>query len=152
MYLCGIQIMLTEQTCIHSHATIHRSLYLFFAEAQSHTNTLTFLPFLPFPCWAVCHGREVRHHVILQWCVEYIQPRVPRHWMTTNQTSVTGFQQHEKYIEPSARLEMACYAVKNFTAVLRPLHWMSHSFCCCTSWQLSPLLLSVLLLHFVLLI
>lgn len=64
-----------------------------------------------FPCWAVCHGREVRHHVILQWCVECIQPRVPRRWMTTNQTSVTGFQQHEKYIEPSARLEITCYAV-----------------------------------------
>ncbi len=105
------------------------------AQPQSHTNNLTFLPFLPFPCWAVCHGREVRHHVILQWCVECIQPRVPRRWMTTNQTSVTGFQQHEKYIEPSARLEMACYYVHNFTAVLRPLHWMSHSFC--YSWMLT---------------
>lgn len=37
------------------------------AETQSHTNNLTFLP---LPCWAVCHGREVRHHVILQWCVQ----------------------------------------------------------------------------------
>lgn len=33
-------------------------------------------------------------HVILQWCVERIQPGVPRHRTTTNQT---GFQQHEKY-------------------------------------------------------
>lgn len=41
--------------------------------------------------------------------------------MTTNQTSVTGFQQHEKYIEPSARLEMACYTVFFYTE----LHFMS---------------------------
>lgn len=102
----------------HFHATVHLPFHtLYFplsAKPQSHTNTLTFLPFLPFllfPCWAVCHGREVRHHVILQWCVECIQPRVPRRWMTTNQTSVTGFQPHEKYIKPSARLEMACYTV-----------------------------------------
>lgn len=66
------------------------------------------LAFLPFPCWAVCHSGEVRRHVILQWCVERIQPGVPRHRMTTNQT---GFQQHEKYIDPSARLEMASYTV-----------------------------------------
>lgn len=60
----------------------------------------------PPSCRAVCHGREVRHHAKLQWCVECIRFWVPRRWMTTNQTSVTGFQQHEKYIDPSARLEM----------------------------------------------
>lgn len=75
------------------------------SKSVSHPRTLAFLP---FPCWAVCHGGEVRRHVILLWCVERIQPGVPRHRMTTNQT---GFQQHEKYIDPSARLEMASYTV-----------------------------------------
>lgn len=63
---------------------------------------------VPAFSWAVCHGGEVRRHVILQWCVERVQPGLPRHRMTTNQT---GFQQHEKYIDPSARLEMASYTV-----------------------------------------
>lgn len=83
--------------------------YAFFLASRAHT--FAFLPVLPFPCWAACHGREVRRHVILQWCVERIQPGVPRHRMTTNQTSVAGFQQHEKYMDPSARLEMASYTV-----------------------------------------
>lgn len=83
--------------------------YAFFL--APHTHTFTFLPLLPFPCWAACHGGEVRRHVILQQCVERAQPAVPRHWMTTNLTSVAGFRQHEKYMGPSARLEMASYTV-----------------------------------------
>ena len=110
-----IWYMLSEQTwAFIKHLSVSLSLS---AQPQSHTNTLTFLPFLPLPCWAVCHGREVRHHVILQWCVECIQLRAPRRWTTTNLTSVTGFPLHEKYIEPSARLEMACYCCPQTTSL-----------------------------------
>lgn len=50
--------------------------YAFFLAFRTHT--FAFLPVLPFPCWAACHGREVRRHVILQWCVERIQPGRPQ--------------------------------------------------------------------------
>lgn len=125
-----IQNMLSEQ--MYTHTTMPFS-YLSPSQTQSHNNTLTFLPFLPFPCWAFCHSREVRHHVILQWCIECIQPRVPRGCMSTNQTSVTGFQQHEKYIMPG----LICPATP-FRISLHVLRLL-HRFCCRRTWQLSPL-------------
>lgn len=129
-FMCSwrIQIMLSEQ--MYTHTTMLFSHLSPSAQTQSHNNTLTFLPFLPFPCWAVCHSREVRHHVILQWCIERIQPRVPRGCMSTNQTSVTGFQQHEKYIMPGLKCPATPFRIS--LHVLRPLHWMSHRFCCVT--------------------
>lgn len=49
----------------------------------------------------------------------------PQHWTATRQTSVAGFPQHEKDIEPSARLKMACYCCPQTTSlnVTVPVIW-----------------------------
>lgn len=64
-----IRVMLSEQmyTLTRNYAS---RFFPFCTTSATHSHSS---PSSLFPCWAVCHSGEVRHHVILQWCVECIQ-------------------------------------------------------------------------------